>query len=92
MFSFGNFQQHVARGSADLGSCATEPRSGCTGAYLDVRASPDADAASDFSAPNSIAQTLGKEHAKSLPSDPLQAIALKQSWFKLKTRSRLKTK
>jgi len=39
-----------------------------TGAYLDVERLPNSDAAGDLSAPDSVAQTLGEDHEKSLLS------------------------
>jgi hypothetical protein len=40
------------------------------GACFDVRASPDSDAASDFSATNSIAKTLREDHDEKFTSKP----------------------
>lgn len=41
------------------------------GAHFDVGAGPDSDAASDFSATNSLAKTLGEDHDESLHLRPV---------------------
>lgn len=49
-------------------------------AYFDMRASPDSDAASDFSETNSIAKTFGEHHKKSLQSNSCDPCMMNSNW------------